>query len=106
MTHFGCHHRWLCFCGLRKRKFATCLDCWHLLPFRHTHMLMVVGGGDTPQTLCYPAPISLSCIAHVGVTAQGTAHSRLRCDMRARAYVHAFIDRAVCHVRTDECQNH
>jgi hypothetical protein len=47
----------------------------------------VVGGGDTPQTLCYPAPISLSSITHVGVTAQSTVHSRLHCGMRARVCV-------------------
>jgi hypothetical protein len=46
-----------------------------MLLFRH----MVVG--DTPQIFNY----SLSPIAHVGVTAQSAAHSRLQCGMRARA---------------------
>jgi hypothetical protein len=44
----------------------------------------VVGGGDTPQTLCHPAPLSLSSIAHGAVTAQSTAQSRLRCGICAR----------------------
>jgi hypothetical protein len=62
--------------------------CWHMLPFRHTHMLMCVsGGGDTPHIQHH----NFSSIAHVGITAQGTAHSRLRGGMRSRACVHAFM---------------
>jgi hypothetical protein len=45
----------------------------------------VVTGGDTPQTSCCPALISLSSIPHAGVTAESTVDSRLRCGMRAYA---------------------
>jgi hypothetical protein len=64
------------------RRWHTCHSVTHACS-------CVVGGGDTPHTLC--CSVSLSSMAHAGVTAQSAAHSRLRRGVRAGACVRACL---------------
>jgi hypothetical protein len=81
-----------CRARMHRRRWMTQLLAYVAIP-SHTH----AHGWSVAVTL--QRQHHFSSIAHVGVTAQSTAHSRVRCGMRARACVCAFNSVVALNVR-------